>query len=295
MKILITGASGNVGKHIVHYLLETTSVNEIIAAARDTHSARRQFTGYEELLFRQFDFENSDFYADAFADIDILFLLRPPHLSNIDKVFRPMLLAAKKAGIKRVVFLSVQGVEKSSVIPHHKIENLIIELGFEYIFVRPGYFMQNLTTTLLADLRDKHEFFLPAGKAKFNWIDTRNIAEFTATLIRTFDKFASNSYEVTGSENMDFYEVAQLINSTLGTDIEYRSVNPIWFYFSKRAGKMSSGLIMAMLLIHFSARFQSEPLISDNYMTLTGKQPTSLREFLLREKDTLIKPENREY
>ncbi|MEZ5024288.1 MAG: hypothetical protein R2728_13685 [Chitinophagales bacterium] len=52
-----------------------------------------------------------------FKDIDLLFLLRPPHISKVDEYFQPLFRSAKNNGIDKVVFLSVQGAEKSKMIP----------------------------------------------------------------------------------------------------------------------------------------------------------------------------------
>ena len=127
-----------------------------------------------------FDFEQPDTFDNALKAIDTIFLLRPPHIDDIEKYFRPLIQKIKEHNVKELVFLSVQGAEKSKVIPHNKIERLIQEYKLDYVFLRPSYFMQNLTTTLLDDIKTKRQVILPSGKAKFNWIDIENIAETSA-------------------------------------------------------------------------------------------------------------------
>ena len=176
-RILITGATGNIGSAVIRYLMESGTTHEIVAAVRDIDKAKSLFPEYERLDYVHFDFENPDTFKEATQNIDRVFLLRPPHISNIGKYFRPLILILKEQQIKDIVFLSVQGVEKSKVIPHNKIESLIKEFNFDYIFLRPSYFMQNLTTTLLGDIKSKRQIILPSGHAKFNWIDIENIGE----------------------------------------------------------------------------------------------------------------------
>src|SRR6056297_3395326 len=120
----------------------------------------------------------------------------------------------KRQGVKEIVFLSVQGAEKSNVIPHRKIEKLILNSGLEYIFIRPSYFMQNLTTTLLEDIRKNHRIVLPAGRARFNWVDGKNVGEVGAVLLEHFEDYANQGIDVTGSENLSFYEVRDLMRKT---------------------------------------------------------------------------------
>ena len=282
-RILVTGATGNIGLEVVHYLNVLNSDCEIIAAVRDVTDAKRKFSDAVNLQFRQFDFENPDTFSAAFHLVYVLFLLRPPQISEVDKFFRPLLVAAKANGIRNVVFLSVQGAEKSKVIPHNKIENLIQELDFNYIFVRPSYFMQNLTTTLLPEIVNDKRITLPSGKAKFNWIDVKNIGEATAHLIFNFAKYQNRPFEITGTENKNFAEVVDLMSEITGETISFQSINPIRFYFKKRKEGTASGFAVVMTILHFLPRFQKEPEISGNFQKLTGKKPTSIREFIARE------------
>lgn len=288
-RILVTGATGNIGKEVVHFLCESDFNAEIIAAVRDVEKARSRFSKCPNLTFRPFDFEDSKSFNSAFDQIDILFLLRPPHISEVDIYFKPLLQTARENGIQKVVFLSVQGAEKSKVIPHNKIERLITDFGFDYIFVRPSYFMQNLTTTLLPDILDSKTITLPSGKAKFNWIDTRNIGEASAALIESFEKYQNKAYEITGTENKNFEDVTEMMSDITGTKFNYRSINPIRFYFKKRKEVVQSGFAVVMTILHFLPRLQKEPEISDNFKMLTGKAPTTLEEFIEREQGKLTR------
>lgn len=288
-RILVTGATGNIGLELVHYLGQSQA--EIIVAVRNPEKAKKTFKQYPDLLYREFDFENESSYVTAFHQIDILFLLRPPHISEVEKIFRPILNTAKKSGIQKIVFLSVQGAEKSKVIPHHKIEDLIRELEFRYIFVRPSYFMQNLTTTLLPEILKNKRITLPSGNAKFNWIDIKNIAEATSVLILDFDQYQNQAFEITGNENKNFTEVARLMTVISGESIAFKSVNPVSFYFQKKREGVPSGFALVMCILHFLPRLQPEPIISDNYQKLTGKDPNTLQEFIERVKDKITIPQ----
>lgn len=288
-RILVTGATGNIGLEVVHYLSELNSDYEILAAVRNIEKAKKTFEKYPILHYRTLDFENEGTFSEAFDQVDILFLLRPPHISNVDDVFRPLLNSAKENGVNKIVFLSVQGAEKSKVIPHNKIEQLVQELQFDHIFVRPSYFMQNLTTTLLPEIINKRSITLPSGKAKFNWIDVKNIGEVAAIFIAKFENYRNKAYEITGTENKNFGDIADLITDITRESIRFNSINPIRFYFRKRKEGLESGFALVMTILHFLPRLQAEPEISDAYQKLTGKAPTTLHEFLEREKEKITK------
>ncbi len=282
--ILITGATGNVGFEVIRFLTKLDTAHKVIAGVRNIDQAKKVLKGFPSLDYVLFDFEDFSTFNDALKGIDRIFLLRPPHISDIDKYFKPLLSKIKAKNIKEIIFLSVQGAEKSKIIPHNKIERLIIENGFNFIFLRPSYFMQNLTTTLINDIQNKREIILPSGQAKFNWIDIENIGEAAAILLDEFDDYKNQAFEITGLENESFTKVTELINNIIEKPIKYRNVNPLKFYNIKKHEGMVKGMIIVMTLLHFLPRFQKEPSISDFYQRLTGKKPTDLNTFINREK-----------
>lgn len=283
--ILITGSTGNVGLEVIHFLSQKSNHINIIAGIRQEKEIKNLLVNYPTISCKIFDFKNIATFDGALQNIQTLFLLRPPQIAEVEKYFRPLLVAAKNKGVKEIVFLSVQGVERSSIIPHYKIEKLIEELGFDYIFLRPSYFMQNLTTTLLKDIQQKNKIILPAGNALFNWVDVSNIGEVAAELLINFTKHKNQAIELTGYENEHFQTIATMMSNVLGRTIKYESPNLIRFYYLKRKEGLDAGFILVLIMLHFLPRFQKAPKISNFYETLTGKKPTSLLSFLQREKD----------
>lgn len=282
-RILITGATGNVGLEVINYLVEINSSRKIFAGVRNIERAKQIISEKNGVEFLEFDFEDPRTFNNAFRSIDRVFLLRPPHISNVEKFFKPLIESLKENNVKQVVFLSVQGAEKSSIIPHNRIEQLIKSNGLDYIFLRPSYFMQNLTTTLIEDIKQYRKIILPSGNAKFNWVDIKNIAEVSAILMENFPQYRNQTIEITGYENEDFATVASMITQRIKTPIQFESVNPLKFYLLKKRSGMQRGMIIVMLLLHFLPRFQKEPQISNFYEKLTAKKPTKLVDFIERE------------
>ena len=289
-RILITGATGNIGFQVIRFLYENKTENKIIAGVRNIDKGRQLFKNYPQLDYVKFDFENANSFDNTLENIDTIFLLRPPHIADIEMFFRPLISKIKEKGINEIVFLSVQGAEKSSVIPHNKIEKLIQKFDLNYIFLRPGYFMQNLTTTLIKDIQIRRQIILPAGKAKFNWIDVENIGEVAARMLEEFDSYKNRVIELTGNENENFQTVADLLSHTLDYNIAFVNANPFRFYKIKKEDGMQKSMIIVMIMLHFLARFQKEPKISAFYEKVTGKKPTTIKAFLEREKEKFTNP-----
>jgi uncharacterized protein YbjT (DUF2867 family) len=286
--VLITGATGNIGLELIHALGQKNSSAHITAGVRDINRAKDKIHTKHNIDFVHFDFMDPKTFPKALKDIDLVFLLRPPHISDVKKFFKPLITEIKEAGINQIIFLSVQGAEKSSIIPHNKIEQLIKEHSIDHIFLRPSYFMQNLTTTLLHDIKTQKAIILPSGKAKFNWIDISNIAEIAAIMVDDFDKYRNRSIELTGNQNLNFYEIVSQINKILDLSLIYRSVNPFTFYKIKRQNNTEKGLIIVMLMLHFLPKFQKPPQITLNYEMISGKSPTDIESFIRREKHKLL-------
>jgi len=118
--ILITGATGNIGREILHFFILNPS-QKLFIATRQIDSTK------ENEVF--FDFENIDKTIQSIKEtqINTIFLLRPPQIADTDKYFKPLIEKLEATSVKHIVFLSVQGAEEISFIPHAKIEKLLKE------------------------------------------------------------------------------------------------------------------------------------------------------------------------
>ncbi|GAB1454385.1 SDR family oxidoreductase [Draconibacterium sp.] len=283
--ILITGASGNIGTEIIRGLKEINSPHKIFTGDFNIEKSKKILSGHENLQFRRLDFTNPSTFDKALENIDIVFLLRPPQLADVPKYFAPFTAAMKQNGISKIVFLSVQGVENQRFIPHHKLEKLIVDNGFEYAFLRPGYFMQNLATTLVQEIRSENKIFIPSGNLKFNWVDARDIGMVGAHIMNEFEKFKNKPYEITGPEFVGFEKVAQILSRVLGKTIQYESPSLMKFFRSKRKLGISKPMIFVMIMLHYLPRLgKNLPRLTNTVKEITGKQPSRIEEFIEREK-----------
>ncbi|MDZ4813376.1 MAG: NmrA family NAD(P)-binding protein [Pseudomonadota bacterium] len=277
MNILITGATGNIGREVIKHF-DYSSSNKVIAAVQN--AAKCAFA--EPIKLRVFDFHDVESVRAAMHKIDVIFLLRPPQIADVGNVFTPIIDIFKSAGIKHVVFLSVQGAENNPIIPHYKIERMLRESGIPHTFIRPSYFMQNLTTTLRKDV-ERGEIYLPSGKAKFNWVDAADIGRAVAVVLKTPKEHRSRAYVITGSEQLAFKEVAEMISHVSGKPMHFKSPSlPSFFFRKKREGERTS-MIFVLIMLHFFPRFSKPPPLSDDFKALTGREPGTLEQFINRE------------
>jgi uncharacterized protein YbjT (DUF2867 family) len=257
--ILITGVTGNVGREIYRILGERG-----IAARAPVRA--------------EFDFRRPETFANAFEGIEKMLLVRPPAISD-PNVFRPSLEAAKKSGVRHIVFLSLLGAEKNPFVPHRRLEKLIKEIGFEYTFLRPSFFMQNLSTIHAADIRDLAEIIVPAGNGRTSFIDVRDIAE-VAALALSETGHEDQAYALTGAEALTYKEVSKIMTEVLGRPICYRSSSIVRFASVMRSRKQPWALISVMIAIYTITRFGFAGTVTGEVKRLLGREPISLEKFV---------------
>ena len=284
--VLITGATGNVGSEVLKSLMLLKSDLKISAGVKNEVEDKKKFSDHKIKIIR-FDFQDIISFKPALADCDILFLLRPPQISDVNQFFKPLIEVAVFCSVKHIIFLSVQGVEKSSLIPHHKIEKLIVESKIPYTFLRPAYFMQNFTTTLSNDIVNNKKIFLPAGNAKFTVVDVEDIGKVAAKIITETQNHTNKKYDLTCNEKLTFKEMAEKLSEVLNTSIKYESPTLLKFFLVKRKEKIPTMLIFVMMMLHYLPRFQKEPVISNWVKKITQCDPKTFEKFIIENRSIL--------
>ncbi|QDG50939.1 SDR family oxidoreductase [Persicimonas caeni] len=275
MTILITGTTGNVGQPTVEALVE--SGEPVRAAVRDLDDAERLPDGVEPVVF---DFTDPSTWAAAYDGVDRMFLMRPPPISNIERDMLPSLEAAQKAGVEHVVLLSLLGAEKNPVVPHRKLEDWLVPSPMSYTFLRPSFFMQNLSTTHLEDIRDRDEIFVPAGDGKTSFIDARDIGEVAAMALADPDAHRDIAYPLTGSEALSYGQVADIFSEVLGRKISYPKPGAIRFAWRMKKRGMSLPFVGVMTALYTVCRLGKADTVTNDLERLLGRPPISMRQFV---------------
>ena len=274
-KILVTGATGNVGAAVLNALPRENG--PVVAAVRDVERARRRFGDTVEYV--PFDFRRPETFAAAFAGVQRVFLVRPPDLANVPRDMAPALGAAAEAGVESVVFLSLLGVERNRVVPHHRIERLLRDSGMAWTFLRASYFMQNLDTTHRDDIREHGEIFLPAGRGRTSFVDVRDIAAVGVRAL-TEGGHAYRAYPLTGGEALDYDQVARAFTEVLDRPVRYANPSPLAFVRRMRARGLPLGFILLMLALYTTARLGLAATVTDDTARLLGRPPIALHRYI---------------
>lgn len=215
MKILIVGATGNIGSEIIKQLAVQKIHPRI--ASRDITKAKKKFPKHEDFI--AFDFERPETFEPALKSIDKVFCIAPH--DNPATSVRAFLKAAQSSGIQHIIFSSGRTTATIEGKPLYQVEQLILESKTPSTIIRPGWFMQNFTSWIGGEsILNEGKFYLPAGDSKTAFIDVRDIA---AVAIRTLleDGHKGKIYELTSDEALSHSEVAQKIACALHQPVQY--------------------------------------------------------------------------
>ena len=285
-RLLLTGATGNVGGAALHELLrQRPAGTQLAVASREPERNRAHLAlgAADQVEVVPFDFTKPETVAPALKGVTGLLLVRPPAISDVARYLKPVVQAAVTAGVAHVVFLSLQGAQYNPFVPHHQVEGYLKKSGLRYSLLRPGFFMQNLSTTHRDDIRRRDQLLLPAGHGRTSFVDAADVGT-VATRLLLAPPAAPAGYELTGRTAFTYDEVAAQLSAVLGRPIRYHAASIRAFRAYERTKGTPPALINVMTGIYLAARFGLAAHVSPVLAGLLGREPGTLSEFLTRER-----------
>ena len=132
---------------------------------------------------------------------------------------------------------------------------------------------------MFKNIKEQHEIFIPAGKGKTSFIDVRDIAA-VAVLALTQDGHANRIYDLTGSEALDYGQVASLFSAVLGRTITYHQPSLLSFIRRQRAKDVPLPFIAVMAGIYTIARRGLAARVTEDTQRLLGRAPIAFKQYI---------------
>ncbi|MDN7954691.1 NmrA/HSCARG family protein [Burkholderia orbicola] len=229
MTILVTGATGRIGRQLVRQLVDRGA--DVRVLVRDP--AKADFPA--AVTVAQGDMLDVDALRAAFSGVRTLFLLNGVAGDEFTQALIVLNLA-REAGIERVVYLSALHADRFVNVPHFAVkfgaERMIEQMGFSATILRPAYFMDNDAT--VKDVIVGHGVYpMPIGGKGIAMIDARDIAEVAALeLIRRHDapgKLPVETLNLVGPDTLTGPQLASIWSDTLGRPVAYGGDDPTPF------------------------------------------------------------------
>ncbi|TWV98783.1 SDR family oxidoreductase [Chitinophaga pinensis] len=221
--ILITGATGNIGKELIR-LLSAKGIPYKAMVRSIEHAKELEELPGITLVQGNFDDEGS--LDTALSGIEKAFLLTNSSEQAETQQIR-FVEAAKKAGVRHIVKLSQWAADASSPVRflryHAAVEAAIKASGMTYTFLRPNLFMQGLSG-FKEVIQSEHKFFASAGEARISLIDIRDIAAVAAIALTT-NGHENKVYNLTGPESLTHQQLAEIFSGVLAHPITFINVS----------------------------------------------------------------------
>jgi len=271
--ILVTGATGNLGRAVVEAL--AAGGFRVKAASRHPEKVAAR-EGIEPLKLA---YEDTGTFDAALARVDGLFLVAPPMDPEAPAKLIPLLAKAKTAGLKHIVFTSALGVDQNEQAPLRVVERALMNSGVRYTILRPNFFMENFSTGFVAPMI-KHNagIFLAAADGKTSFISTRDIAD-TATVAFAAQHYGKE-YNLTGPEALDHTQVARMITQAIGREVAYHALSEEAMLQGARDNGMPEPAVQYMAVLYAVVRAGYMGVVTDVVEKVTGHKPVCFAEFV---------------
>jgi uncharacterized protein YbjT (DUF2867 family) len=281
MTILVTGATGTVGRNVVEQLARRGA--DVRALVRDPAKA-----GFPAgVTVAQGDLLDVDALRSALTGVSTLFLLNAVTPDEFTQALIALNLA-REAGIERIVYLSVIHADRYVNVPHFAgkfaVERMIETMGMGATILRPAYFINNDLT--IKDVVTGYGVYpMPIGGKGLAMIDARDIGEIAAIELIRREQSAIplplHRINLVGPDTLTGSDVAAIWTQVLGRPIAYPGDDTAGFERNLRAF-MPSWMAYDMRLM--SERFLTEGMRPDSgdverLATLLGRPLRSYRDF----------------
>lgn len=281
MTILVTGATGNVGRNVVEHLVARGA--DVRALVRDP--AKAAFPAGVEVV--QGDLLDVDSLRAAFSGVSTLFLLNGVVADEFTQAL-VALAVAREVGIERIVYLSVIHSDVYVNVPHFAgkfgVERMIEQMGLNATILRPAYYMDNEIT--IKDVITGYGIYpMPIGNKGLAMVDARDVGEIAAIELirreRSVTPLPFNRINIVGPDTLTGVDAAAIWSDVLGREVAYPGDDTAGFEQNLRQF-MPSWMALDMRLM--AERFLTDGMVPEagdveRLTTLLGRPLRSYRDF----------------
>ncbi|MFF0423138.1 SDR family oxidoreductase [Streptomyces sp. NPDC004520] len=225
MSIVVTGATGQLGRLVVDALLDTVPAESVVAVVRDKAKAADLAERGVEL--RIADYSRPETLAEAFEAGDRVLLISGSEVGQRVPQHRTVIDAAKAAGVAQLAYTGVLGGPEADFTladEHKATEELILASGLPYTFLRNGWYSENYTANL-APVLAHGAVVASAGEGRVASAARADYAAAAAAVLTgPAEEHLNKTYELSGDTAWSFAEYAAEVGAQTGREIAYNAV-----------------------------------------------------------------------
>lgn len=279
-RILVMGATGQVGGALISELAKDPSV-DVVAAARNVEKA-----GDLGVPVVYLDLDKFETFSPALQGVDSIFMATG-YTVDMLRQSKDLVNSAKRANVTHIVHLGACGDDDTRVAHygwHQFIERYIEWSGIRFTHLRPEIFMQNLLG-YGGESYVKHGVIRHyVGGARLSWVDCEDVAAVAAVCLLDPSTHAGRTYRL-GYEAKTYYELAQAFTEVLGQPFSYEPQAPTDFLRNVLAAGAEPAYMKCVFDSYTdftNGKDIGADEVFDNFMTITGRQPKTIAEFAIK-------------
>ena len=275
--IAITGATGQLGQHVIDTLLKTVPASQIAAIVRNP--AKADALTRLGVTVRQADYSDEAAFTAALQGIDRLLLISSSEVGQRAAQHRNVINAAIAANVKFIAYTSLLHADRSPLglhVEHVETEKMLADSGIPYALLRNGWYTENYLASAPAAL--EHGVFIgAAGEGKIASATRADYAAAAASVISE-EGHAGKVYELAGDEGWTLSQLAAELAKQSGKKVVYQNLNEADFAAALKGVGLPAGL--ADMLADSDAGAAKGGLFDDSHTlsALIGRPTTSLAE-----------------
>ncbi|HHD7209847.1 SDR family oxidoreductase [Citrobacter freundii] len=275
--IAITGATGQLGQHVIESLLKTVPASQIVAIVRNP--AKATAISQQGITVRQADYSDEAAFTTALQGIDKLLLISSSEVGQRAPQHRNVINAAKAAHVKFIAYTSLLHADTSPLglaDEHVATEQMLAESGIAYALLRNGWYTENYLASAPAAL--EHGVFI--GAADEGKIASATRADYAAAAARVIseDGHAGKTYELAGDAGWTLSQLAAELAKQSGKKVVYQNLSEADFAAALKGVGLPAGL--ADMLADSDTGASKGGLFDDSHTLskLIGRPTTSLAD-----------------
>jgi NAD(P)H dehydrogenase (quinone) len=276
-RLLVTGASGQLGRLVIEHLRSLAPSADITAMVR-TSQAAGELAPFH-VAIRIADYTDRASLDAAMTGIDRLLLISSSVLGQRAAHHKNVIEAATRASVSLIAYTSILRADTSELslaAEHLETEEMLRASGLPYVVLRNGWYLEN-DTAMLAPAVAHGAIIGSAGDGRLSSASRSNYAE-AAALVLLHGAPAGTVYELAGDEAFTLTQLAATVSQRTGKTVTYRNMSELDF----RAALVGMGLpdAVATMLAETSAA-TARGALEDHGRTLSrliGHKTTSLAD-----------------
>ena len=239
--IAITGATGQLGQHVIEALLKTVPAGQIVAIVRNP--AKAEALRQQGVVVRQADYTDEAAFTAALNGVDKLLLISSSEVGQRAAQHQNVINAAKAAGVKFIAYTSLLHADTSPLglhVEHVQTEKALVESGVPYALLRNGWYTENYLASAPPAL--EHGVFIgAAGEGKIAAATRADYAAAAAKVVSE-EGHAGNVYELAGDSAWTLSELAAELSRQSGKPVAYQNLSEADFAAALKGVGLPAGL-----------------------------------------------------